>query len=90
MDDRDYSNTLLAKKGQSCSEKLKKYANNLGKIFPKSKMKLPLHYKGSQYFTSRRVTLLSFMIISFILLNSYLSIIKIGQINTLLSQEVNF
>ncbi len=64
--------------------------DKLALIIPKSKFYLPLHFKNNRYFQSKRVTVLSFLIIIFVMWNVFHTYHNIGSISNISMSVVKF
>ncbi len=62
----------------------------LALIIPKTKFYLPFNFKNNRYFQSKRVTVLSFLIISFVMWNVYQTYQNIGSISNISMSIVKF
>jgi len=62
----------------------------LSHLFPKSKFYLPLFFKNNRYFISKRISFISFIIISIILINVRETFLKMGSVENITSNIVKF
>ena len=62
----------------------------LAHLIPKSKFYLPLYFKNNRYFQSKRITILSFLIICFVMLNVLDTFNKIGSVQNITMSTVKF
>ena len=73
--------------------KFHEYLHNIGDIFgriiPRAFLSLPLYFRGSLKFASKRITLFSILVFVFIVWNSYKNIMTIGTIENIM-QSIDY
>ena len=69
---------------------IKLLIEKLAHFIPKSKFYLPLYFKNNRYFQSKRITILSFLNVFFVMLSVIDTFNKIGSVQNITMSTVKF